>query len=154
MAAVVFVLLACGNSIHAQSHQPVQQPSEEKGWSALRGKVGWIVLGVRLPNGKWDTAPSFTALTGGSDIPKPDDEIVLSGKQQLLIVGFMPDRSEARANERPAKNGVVTPHDITDVTLKTGMKVRVQEVAFGIVKDLADAQVVWARVTPSRDDLH
>jgi hypothetical protein len=148
LAAVVWSFSPSATWAQTASDAPTQ--SEQNGWSALDEKKGWIMLGIRHKDGTWETKPSFvTVLASDHTIPKPNDEIVLTNSQQLIIVGFQPRRSMAKIKEHPAKNGVVRAEDVTGVVFKAGFPLRIDAIEYGAVKDEDGLAVVWARVVPS-----
>lgn len=119
-------------------------------WKQLQHKTGWLVLGVLDDSvDQWLTPDQFE-LNGkraskAERLPKKGDEIILIRADRLRILQYRIDGENQRFNS-PAGHKL-TGYDDTDVTLKPGTKVKIEEIV--VAKQEPKLRIVWARVSPS-----
>ena len=124
---------------------------ESKGtgtWGPLRYKTGWIRLGYLVAGTEnWATQAVYRPVGAASDsasIPKAGDVLEITKESLVIIVEFKSHGEDKRLTS-PASR-LLYQDDSTDINLRPGEQVRVQETQRGAAAD--GVQMVWARVEP------
>lgn len=128
----------------------VQAPPDS-GWSRLRYRTGWILLGdVDVETQTWATTTRHVVKGSppghASTVPAVGDVLEITGPLQVVILDYK-KRGETNRLRSPVGRRI-TDDDLTGVHLKPGMAVVVREIRHDQI--VPWLQGVWARVVPAK----